>query len=41
MPEGSLFFEKIVPALLIVLAIIMFLLIGAAVAVLFGLVPYQ
>jgi hypothetical protein len=38
MPEGSLFFEKVVPALLIVMAVIMVLLIGVAVAVLFGLV---
>jgi hypothetical protein len=38
MPEGSLFFEKVVPALLIVMAVIMVLLIGLAVAVVFGLV---
>jgi hypothetical protein len=38
MPEGSLFFEKVVPALLIVMAVIMVLLIGVAVAVVFGLV---
>jgi hypothetical protein len=41
MPEGSLFFDKVVPALLIVMAIIMLLLIGVALAVLFGLVSYQ
>jgi hypothetical protein len=41
MPQGSLFFEKVVPALLILMGIIMFLLIGVALAVLFGLVSYQ
>jgi hypothetical protein len=40
-PEGSVFFDKVVPALLIVMAVIMILLIGAAVAVLLGLVPYR
>lgn len=39
MPENSLFYEKLVPALLIVLSIIMVLLILFAVAVLLGLVP--
>lgn len=41
MPEGSIFFEKVVPALLIVLAVAMVLLIVVAVAVLIGLAPFR
>jgi hypothetical protein len=39
MPENSLFYEKLLPALLIVLAIIMLILILFAIGVLVGVVP--
>ncbi|MFQ6057742.1 MAG: hypothetical protein ACE5MB_02525 [Anaerolineae bacterium] len=38
-PSGSLFYEKVVPAILIVLAIITALLILVAIGVLLGLIP--
>jgi hypothetical protein len=41
MPENSVFFEKVVPILLIGMAVIMTLLILIAVGILVGVIPYQ
>lgn len=40
MPEGSMFYDRIVPALFIALGVVMILLILFAVGVLTGLVPW-
>jgi hypothetical protein len=40
-PENSVFYEKVVPALLIGLLIIMVILILVAAGVLLGIVPYN
>jgi hypothetical protein len=41
MPENSLFYEKVVPGLLILLAIVMVILIIFAAGVLLGVVPFK
>ena len=40
MPEDSVFYEKVIPALLIGMAIITVVFILIALGILFGLVPY-
>lgn len=41
MPENSVFYEKLVPVLLILMALIMVVLILFAVGVLIGVVPFR
>ena len=41
MPANSIFYERIVPLLLIGLTIVTFIMILIAAGVLFGFVPYQ
>lgn len=41
MPEGSLFYERVVPALLVLLGIVTVVLILFAAGVLLGIVPFR
>ncbi|MFQ5398623.1 MAG: hypothetical protein ACE5E7_03400 [Anaerolineae bacterium] len=41
MPEDSVLFEKVIPALLIGLGIVMFVLIVLATGILIGVIPYR
>lgn len=41
MPSDSLFYDRIIPILLVVLGIIMFILILFALGVLLGIVPFK
>jgi hypothetical protein len=41
MPEKSVFYDRILPALLVVLAVVMLLLISFAIGVLVGLIPWR
>ncbi len=41
MPEGSVFYERVVPALLVVLGVVMLVLILVAAGVLLGLISFS
>jgi hypothetical protein len=41
MPEDSLFYERLIPILLVLLAIIMVILILFAIGILLGIVPFS